>query len=824
MRSLLLVSLGLTTALSPLMAQDFHEFLPAGLVPPLELDWRAVAAGDIDGDGDLDLVFANYGTPGVGQRNIWMRNDGTGLFARMPDTALRLGPSLSRAVLLADFDRDGDLDAFFGNQRLDAICRNDGRGELASSPGDLPALDRTTYAAASGDIDGDGDIDIVAACGGNDIVYLNDGAGRFSDGSARLPAAWDLTVALELADFDGDGDLDLLRVNQDAPSQLLLNDGSGQFVASGLALPTGAFVTSGDVDGDGRRDFVFGVYIPPIMNPPLYETVIYRNRGGLTFDTTALPRRSAYAPHPARLVDLDGDLDLDLAIAGDRVLHNDGLGNFTAGAEQTWIGDTFADIDGDGDRDLIGIPTLRNDGHGRFALPAHLPALLDTGSRVLAMIDFDLDGDLDLVRQSQDRSQVEVLSNDGRGTFRGTLAAAPNNTWSSDPWPAADWTGDGYPDLIVGYPGVLFQNVAGRGFAPRALPEPVGRFVSLDADGDADLDLIFQRSDASVAWYRNDGGGAFSPGSALLIGRVGALLTAADLDGDARQDLVLTDLNGLVVALRCTGNGVFTVLPNAFPSVPETIAAFAADLDGDGDRDCVLCHGYGANLAPRITVLRNDGTGRFAVAATLVPPTVLSTVSGVVGADFDEDGDIDLVAYGSPFVYESARFLRNDGGFAFVDATGSSGPWLGFPSTLGYPLLGDIDRDGDVDVVASHFSRTTVLHNLRRQLALGSDPALGGNWQIDIVQRPIGLGVGGVVLSFAELAPPLATPFGLLRVDLSLATVFDFVAVAQAAPVTVVTLPVPNQLSLRGLPLFVQNVAFDGQAVRLGNQLRAVVQ
>ncbi len=213
---------------------------------------------------------------------------------------------------------------------------------------------------------------------------------------------------------------------------------------------------------------------------------------------------------------------------------------------------------GDQRRDAI----CRNDGRGELALSqGDLPAL-DRATYAAA------GGDLD-----------------GRGAFRGTLAAAPNNTWSSDPWPAADWTGDGYPDLIEGYPGVLFQNVAGRGFAPRALPERVGRFVSLDADGDGDLDLIFQRSGATIAWYRNDGGGAFSPGSALLVGRVGALLTAADLDGDARQDLVRTDLNGLVVALRGTGNGVFTLLPNAFPGVPETTAAFAADLDGDGDRD-----------------------------------------------------------------------------------------------------------------------------------------------------------------------------------------------------------------------------------------------
>lgn len=820
-RALTFLALSITSLALP--AQDFHEFRAIGLVPPLELDWRAVAAGDLDRDGHVDLVFANFGTPGVGQRNIWMRNDGTGLFARMPDTALRLGPSLSHAVLLADFDRDGDLDAFFGNQRRDAICRNDGHGELSHAPGDLPALDRATYAAAAGDVDRDGDLDIVAACGGYDIVYVNDGAGVFSDGSARLPSAWDLTVALELADFDSDGDLDLLRVNQDLPSQLLLNDGTGRFADSGLVLPTGASISSGDVDRDGRRDFVFGTYIPPIMMPPMYDTVLYRNVGGLAFATTFLPRRTTREPLPGRLVDLDGDGDLDLAIAGDRVLHNDGQGNFTAGAEQTWIGNTFADVDGDGDPDLIGIPTLRNDGLGGFGLPGHLPAVSGAeGTRALALVDFDRDGDLDLVRQDQGR--LEVLGNDGRGAFRGTLATATNNTWSNLPWLAADWTGDGYPDLIEGHSGVLFENLAGQGLATRPLPEPVGRFVSMDVDGDADLDLVGQRSDATIAWYRNDGRGTFAPGLALPIARAAKLLAAADVDGDARHDLLVVDLTGQVVLLRCTGNGVFTVAPGAFPAgVPPPVDAFLGDLDGDGEADCAFGHDYGANLAPRVTLLRNDGTGRFTVMAAVVPPQVLVRVQGVVGADLDDDGDIDLVASASTFVNENARVLRNDGGFAFVDVTGVGEPWLGLPRTPGYALPGDIDRDGDVDIVAGLAYGTRVLHNLQRQLVVDADPSVGGNWRIAAAQRPIGAAAAAVLVG-AELTPPLPTPFGLLRVDLNLAFVSGLVPIDQAAPQTVITLPVPNQPSLRGQRIFVQNVAIDGNALRLGNLLRLVVQ
>jgi hypothetical protein len=807
------------------VAQDFHEFRPTGLVPAMAIDWRAVAAGDLDRDGDLDQVFANFGTPGTGQRNLWLRNDGTGLFTRMPDGALRLAPSLSRAVVLGDFDRDGDLDAFFGNQRLDAICRNDGNGELALAPGDLPALDRDSYAAAAGDLDGDGDLDLVVTCGGYDIVYAYDGTGTFTDGSARLPAAWDLTVALDLGDYDGDGDLDLLRVNQDAGSQLLWNDGNGAFTAAAIALPSGTWITAGDLDGDGDRDFVFGDYTAPGMTAPFHGATAYFNQGSGTFTSVWLGAPRFPWAFPGRLADVDGDGDLDLALAGLGLRRNDGAGNFAPVSEAAWLGRDFADVDGDGDLDLIGVPTLRNDGAGNFPPPAHLPAIRqEDQQQTVALVDFDRDGDLDLARLTQ--AGIDVLRNDGRGAFRDATPPTPVASWGHAPWPAADWTGDGFVDLLSVFDGVLYENLAGTGFAQRPLPDALVRAVALDADGDGDLDLVGQRSNATAWWYRNAGNGTFAAGVPLLLGTIGTLLGTGDVDGDGREDLLWTTAAGVPAVRRCSGNGVFAALANAFPAGLQPVAAgLPRDLDGDGDVDCALGHDYGFAPGDRVTLLANDGSGRFTVAGSTANHTVLDRVTGLVAADVDEDGDLDLFAHGSPFDFRPTRLLRNDGAFQFANASGTGDPWSGLPAhDSGHPLVGDIDGDGDSDLLVSQSSRTTVLQNLRRQLVAREDPHVGAVWRLDVLQRPLGTSAGGVLVGITDLAPAQVTPFGLLRVDLQFASGFGFVPIAVAGPVEVATLPIPNLPALRGLPLFAQNVAFDGSTVRLGNQLRGVLR
>ncbi|MCB9877779.1 MAG: VCBS repeat-containing protein [Planctomycetes bacterium] len=807
----------LTLSMGVAIAQDFQQLGRSGLAPELVVDWRVARAGDLDGDGDLDQLLACFGAAGSGDRSFWLSNDGTGWFERMPDSFLQLAPSLSYDVALADFDGDGDLDALFANQTLDTLCRNDGSGVLTLSLGDLPALTRETRALAVGDVDGDGDLDVVGGCGGFDVLYLNDGNGVFGDGSGNLPASWDLTTGVDLGDYDGDGDLDLLRVNQDASSELLRNDGTGHFGDPTPAGPSGTSVAAGDLDGDGDRDFVIDTYFAGYPGA-FFGGGWMENDGAGNFVYHSLP--TPYdLPRRSVVVDYDGDGDLDILAEGLGVLQNDGHGNFTPVGDTANIGSFYADIDGDGDADRIGIPTLRNDGDGNFLTP---PTASQPITAVHAIADMNGDGMVDLIADSL--GYVRVLGNDGYGAFPNVLAQLPPSavtvTWNSTPWGTFDLNGDGLPDVVPVGNDSYFENVAGAGLVPHALAVPVRRPVALDVDGDGDLDLLTQMPVGSgayggLAWMPNQAG---SFAMTVLAGVAWAdPACAADLDGDGRVDAIYL-LDGQVPAWsRVTGAGTFTAMP-ALPGVAPASCVAAADLDGDGDQDLLIGNNGMLGWGERLTILENRWPAPFVVAAALLPPNAMHAVEDLVPFDADGDGDLDVAV--RPYLSSNRTLLlRNDGEFAFTDVTGDGAPWRGLVAGAELLTHGDLDADGDLDLV----SGASMLSNLQRQLFARELPTLGATWRLQVVQRPVGASLGAVVVGRAALSPAVPTPFGPLRVDPSGAAVFGPVALTTFEPVTVFEVAVPDQPVLLGVELFAQHVVIDDAGVRLFGAVRGVV-
>ncbi|MEM7201665.1 MAG: VCBS repeat-containing protein [Planctomycetota bacterium] len=371
---------------------------------------RSLALGDVDGDGDPDLVVGNEY-----QRNRLFLNDGRGVFLDAtassvpPDRLLLLG-----AGTTGDVDGDGDPDlvvgAVFEQNRLYV---NRGDGTFVDGTSRLPADQDPSYSVAVGDVDGDGAADLVF---GNVVLpnrlYLNDGVGNFADETAaRMPPDTQNTYALAMGDVDLDGDSDLVLGN-DGQNQLYLNDGAGRFVDVTATLmpqsiePTRA-VLLGDVDGDGDLDGVFGNF---------GQDRLYLNgaRGGAPGFTDVTAERfpaGVLLTNAAALGDVDGDGDLDL-ILGDtrgRLYLNDGTGSFTDETEErmpdaravTTSGLALGDVDGDGDPDLAlcGAAQNRlylNDGAGSFTdvTSARMPPGVVAG---LAMIDVDGNDDPDLV-------------------------------------------------------------------------------------------------------------------------------------------------------------------------------------------------------------------------------------------------------------------------------------------------------------------------------------------------------------------------------------------------------------------------------------------
>jgi hypothetical protein len=235
-----------------------------------------VEPGDVDGDGDMDLLISDTGptnpSPGApGGRTKLYLNDGQGNFTdatatNMPDILVKW----SWDVELVDVDNDWDLDAAISCKYCTTsyIFKNDGTGHFTDDPNALPHFGNN-YEFEPMDIDNDGDLDLATVNdAGNlrDHIFVNDGTGKYTDGSAtRLtgtanPSNDDNAVVFLDVDSDGDADMFVAALGAGSGDRLLLNDGTGVFTLAANATPNDTpgslSIAVGDLDGDGRLDIV----------------------------------------------------------------------------------------------------------------------------------------------------------------------------------------------------------------------------------------------------------------------------------------------------------------------------------------------------------------------------------------------------------------------------------------------------------------------------------------------------------------------------------------------------------------------------------------
>jgi hypothetical protein len=338
-------------------------------VPPTPGSSMDAQSFDADGDGDLDLLIAKEFA-----QNVLLLNDGTGRMTVAPPGTLPAAMHDSEDVAVADYDRDGDLDAVVAaeDDRASEFYDNAGAGVFTDAGSLLPARGISNSVIAA-DVDGDGDADLVFGNDGQDFLFINTG-GRFSDQTRRrLPADDTRTQDMEAGDVDGDGDLDLVVGNAEGGNRLLLNDGRGFFSAAAagrLPLHAAAEETReadlADVDGDGDLDLYFAnvAFVPGA--DPQDRLLINDGRGYFADQTAARLQSEKSLTVDAEFMDVDHDGDLDLVTTQFldakpyRAALNDGAGVFTeatgsvlpSGLKGEGIDAEVADFDGDGRLDI----------------------------------------------------------------------------------------------------------------------------------------------------------------------------------------------------------------------------------------------------------------------------------------------------------------------------------------------------------------------------------------------------------------------------------------------------------------------------------------
>lgn len=331
-------------------------------------------------------------------------------------------------------------------------------------------------ALAFADVNGDGALDVLITGRANaptTHLYLNDGEGNFTEvQNSGISNSYFGTVNFFDANNNGSPDLLLTGVGSDENpmAEFYLNDGEGNFTLvenSGIEAVGASAVAVADVNGDGFIDFIAS----GMANSNQLEIMLYLNDGNGNFTPQPNTPFEAVWYASMEFADVDGDGDEDLLIIGEKfgstfaqLYLNDGEGNFTPQPNTPFFGLStssfaFADLNGNGaldvivtgfdESDILYATLFVNDGEGNFTIDESTPfeGLYD-GTVIFA--DVDNDGDMDVVITGGDldwNPHTHLYINDGEGNFEESSFVFDNFYRNSGAF--ADVNGDGKMDLLL---------------------------------------------------------------------------------------------------------------------------------------------------------------------------------------------------------------------------------------------------------------------------------------------------------------------------------------------------------------------------------------
>ncbi|HEY7098856.1 MAG TPA: VCBS repeat-containing protein [Terriglobales bacterium] len=622
-RSIGLIVLALVTLASGQSGPTFvaHRDYVSGDLP------RLFAAGDLNNDGEVDLVLPNA-TLNFSIVSVVLGNhDGSFQAPLLFDS----GGVGGTAAAVADFNEDGKQDAAVTTLSGVSILLGDGQGGLGSPRRFV--VGNTPAALVAGDFNGDTHVDLAVAnfASNNVSILLGNGRGTFRAGSTLTVGRAPLGIVVGDFNHDGDEDLAVANSNQGGGNPgpngntvaILLGAGDGTFgPATFIPVARGPIgIAAADVNGDTQQDVV-------VTNSLTEQVSVLLGLGNGSFQapttfTVASGGNPAqgFFPSYVAVTDFNGDGKFDLAVANPNT-------------------STIALLPGNG-QGSFGAPT--NTSVGRT------PVAVITG-------DFNHDGRVDFVTSNEDGNTVSVVFGRGNGKF----LDAPSFRVNASPTQivTADFNEDGLADLGTVNAGnsqdgrtvSILMGLAGGGFANQRVAGVGNNPLSLataDLNNDGHADIVaanfgkYPSDPGSVSLLLGRGNGTFIPAMNFPAGDFPDFVAAADFNGDGNQDLAVADFGtnvgvGGISILLGNGSGGFAAPVKVGPDVDNVFQVLTGDFNRDGKADIAFSS---RATVDSVAVLLGSGNGSFGTARTVAVPFFVFTFTNV---DFNQDGILDF--------------------------------------------------------------------------------------------------------------------------------------------------------------------------------------
>ncbi|HEX4003324.1 MAG TPA: FG-GAP-like repeat-containing protein [Candidatus Acidoferrales bacterium] len=678
-----------------------------------------VAVGDINGDGKVDLALMDYANGAI---YTLLGND-SGSFTLNGTLQTYTGD----AVYLLDLNGDGKLDILttysIGAEFLVYLGKGDGT---------FPAFTRYSLQTSAGpflpiDVNGDGHLDVLVQYYPGQLGYFPgnpDGTFGALVSLGNTPSSNQLVSA---SDLNGDGIFDLTYVT---PSGIAVALGeTGPSFGAPLTTITGGSTSPyselpvtpvrGDFNGDGHMDLAMAAE---------GGIVILLGHGDGTFSSADFYDMGQEAG-AAAVATFTGHTYPDIAVAlpatFPRLLLGNGSGTFTLGPDpNTSYASAGADVallagdfNGDGKPDLSMGPGLQNEaflgtqsvainsGGGTFETPVFIP----NTSPVMA--DFNHDGRMDMVAVTG--GQIVVSLGQADGTFQAVTTALrlPGGTGHFN---VGDLNNDGKPDLALDF-GDHIEVWLGNGDGTFVysnsvdltgiVSDFVAAIADLDGDGNADIvlapDANVGASLGPLTIFYGNGNGTFQPPVFIAISHRYSWITVADLNGDGKPDLVLTDGAAIAVMMNL-GSRNFDAEVDYVAGRSVSVPVNVADVNADGFPDIVVANSGGTT----VTVLLNEPNGVSPEGAFVKGTLGITPEPSIYNQPFTITLSVSGQAAGGPVPTGAADFYVDGAFIATAPMSNGSASYVDSATLIPVQHTIIATYDGDSHYAPKSFSST----------------------------------------------------------------------------------------------------------------------